>query len=223
MRVITLVLLLLGLALPLSAQDDEPHMVGRVTIPYLFGDAGMVAVQAGATLPVTWENAPEGALIYILLWRSNVSGIPSLIGIDIDASDGVSVQWKIPERLSGMPYGVALYADGGREISDNRRSGLEYGSGIAPPEGICSVSASPNAPEVFAYASGGQLLGYLNDYAPALERVVDSDGFPWIRIDLSQPDIVAPIERGLALPEIGWIYAHGTRLFGDCGFLESDG
>ena len=123
-------------ALPLAAQE-LPRGVGLVTIPYIFGDGGIVALQAGAVVPVTWNDPPPDALAYVLVWRPYFE-FPFVMGIDINPADGV-VHWKVPEHLGGMPYGVAVYADGTRTLSDNRASGLEYGSGTAPPEGICSV------------------------------------------------------------------------------------
>lgn len=220
MRAATILLLLICIALPLAAQAEQP-VAGRVTIPYLFGDAGMVALQAGETLPVTWHDAPPGALVYIFLWRSYFTRIPSFIGVDIDPAYGVSVQWKIPEHLSGMPYGIAVYADGTRVVSDNRISGLEYGSGTAPPEGICSAgSTGMDGTSVFAESTtDSAYLGQLQGYAPVLDRIEDAQGILWLQIELSA-EAVYRYESVDLLPETGWVYANFVRLFGDCSFLD---
>jgi hypothetical protein len=211
-------LLMACVVLTLSAQDAR-RGVGLVTIPYLYGDTGMVAIQAGEVLPVTWEDAPPGAFVYIFLWRSYGTGDLSFMGIDFGDGDSVSIRWKVLENLGGVPFAVALYGDGTSLPSINDASSLIYGSGSAPPEGICSVRVSDTAPEVFANEGGIRILGYMGSYAPALAYVVDSAGFPWIRIDLSQPGVIAPLDPNLALLDTGWIYAHRTQLFGDCGFL----
>ena len=222
MRILIPVLLLIGFALPLSAQEGQPQ-AGRVTIPYLFGDGGMVALQAGEVLPVTWNEAPSGAVIYIFWWRSYFSPLPSLIGIDFDLSDGVSVRWKIPEHMSGMPYGIAVYADGTHVVSDNRESGLEYGSGSAPPEGICSVrSSGMEGTSVFAESTTkSTFLGQLEGYAPARGQVDDEEGIPWIQIELSSTAVYR-YQQDDPLPETGWVFANFVHMFGDCSFLEAD-
>lgn len=193
---------------------------GIVTIPYLFGDGGIVALQAGVYSPVTWNDPPPNAALYLLLWDSHYSPYPALIGLDVDASDGVVVQWKVPERLSGMPFGVALYTDG--RIIQSETAWLEYGSGTAPPEGGCTVGYSGmDGANLFGgdHPSTDIYLGDLEGYAPVLERVTDVQGVEWFRIVLSEETVYTYDER-TPLPETGWVRAQYLRLFGDCAFLD---
>jgi hypothetical protein len=204
---------------PFFARSGEEN-AGQVSIPYIFGDAGMVTMQAGVFLPVTWSDPPPDAALYVLLWDSHYSRFPALIGVDTNAVDGVIVQWKIPERLGGMPFGVAIYADG--RIVHSHQSHLEYGSGSAPPEGICTVGYSGmDGANIF----GGEQpttdfwLGQLEGYAPVLERVVDAQGIGWLSIALSEA-IIYRYDKSAPLPEKGWIPDQWVRLFGDCTFLD---
>ncbi len=217
MRTILILILAVSFALPLAAQDDT-GVVGRVSIPYLYGDAGMVALQAGEVLPVTWNDAPPGALVYLFWWRGYDVGM-SLMGVDLNPTNGVVIRWKVPEHIGGMPIGVALFADGTRIISDNRISGLEYGSGTAPPEGICTAGSSGmDGTPVFADSTtDSAFLGQLQRYAPVQGRVEDAQGIVWLKIALSSEVVYQYYDD--PLPESGWVYDSYVRLFGNCAFL----
>lgn len=190
--------------------------IGNIDLPYFGGDAGTVGLQAGATISVTWEDAPPGAIFYMFLWHGEP---PLFIGIDMNADDGASVDWKVPENIGGKAVGFALFSDGTWRMT--RVTSLDYGSGKAPPEGICVVHYSSNAAEVFdnnPNAGAYRILGYLRDYAPLLEIVDDAEGFRWYRVDLSDASVLSPLDDNLDVPETGWVYGI-ARLLGDCSGL----
>ncbi len=221
MHSIIILLLLPSLWMPIAQSTREG--VGVVSMPTIAGETGMVAIQAGEPLPVTWLDPPPDALLYVFAWLPLADGQPPLLlGIDTDVADGISLLWTPPEYLYGRPFALAVYPDG--HILTSSLTCLEYGSGKAPPPGICSVVGIGNSgsPEVFDYPPNSgtyQVLGYLNDYAPVLEQLDDTEGFRWWKIDLAQQDAVAKI-ADVALPDTGWIYAVGASLHGDCSFLE---
>ncbi|MBI1280448.1 MAG: hypothetical protein GC179_20165 [Anaerolineaceae bacterium] len=220
-----MVLVLLLYLLPISVlAQPSPSDFGDIDLPYRSGDAGMVAIQAGDKVTVTWNNPPPDALLYIIVWKSITEDQSWFImGIDTQSEDGVSIIWKIPEYLAGKPYGVAFYKDGTRRFS--KITPLDYGSGEAPPAGICSIGivGLSGSSEIFSnQPDGGSMiiLGYLSGYARVLGREVDADGFPWLKIDLTSSGVINPLDNTLTMPDIGWIYANNIHLTGDCSFLD---
>lgn len=215
-------LLVVYLSGVIAAQDGT----GTILVPYIYGDGGIVVLQAGAEITITWQNPPPDAVLYLVIWDSYHDNRRYLMGYDLDPADGVAFQWNVPERIGGEVYGVAWFADGTSIIHPS--TGIEYASGKAPPEGICtaeygSLGGSPevfdNIPNLGPY----QALGYLRDYAPVLERFVDDVNFPWYKVDLSDESVINPHDTAPDdLPDVGWIYAHNVRLHGDCSFLEDD-
>lgn len=206
---------------PASAQRIMEG-TGRIDLPYVYGDAGMVAMQAGSVVTVTWEDPPPNGLAYAFIWKSSAAEKPGrVMGVDFDPSDGVSIAWNVPEFIGGLPFGVALLPSG--RLTFSTITSLTYGSGAAPPDGICSASYSSlsGSPEVFEGSGTGAILGYLSDYAPVLERVVDDQGFPWLRVDLTPPGVISRLDESAPLPASGWIYAVNVRLLGECGDLGS--
>jgi hypothetical protein len=69
---------------------------GSLEMPYLYAEGGMVVVEEGATIPVTWLDYPEDADRYLFSTTSGIS-----IGAPQDNSDGVQVQWTVPENFYG--------------------------------------------------------------------------------------------------------------------------
>jgi hypothetical protein len=197
---------------------------GRIELPYLYGDTGMVALQAGSVVTVTWEDAPPGGIVYVFIWKSLRAEKPwRIMGSNFDPSDGVSIAWKVPEFIGGVPFGVALAWP--RRLAVSAVSALQYGSGKAPPEGICTVSYSglSGLPEVFTAPpndGASSILGYLSDYAPVQQRYVDGEGFPWLQVDLTPPGVISRLDEAAPLPESGWIYAVNVRLLGECSGLS---
>lgn len=107
---------------------------GYLDMPYLFADAGMVSIEAGATLPVTWEDYPAGAERYAVFANQRV-----LIGEDSDASDGVQVQWNVPEDFSGSLWGEAY-----------DQNGTLVGVAFSPPDvGAAVIPPTPSIAELF--------------------------------------------------------------------------
>lgn len=192
---------LLGIvALTVSAVPASAQPIGDIDLPYLYGDAGMVAMQAGSDVTVTWEDPPLNGLAYAFIWKSfRAEKSWRIMGVDFDPSDGVSIAWNVPEFIGGMPFGVALLPPG--RLAFSTITALTYGSGKAPPEGICSASYASlsGSPEVFEGPGTGAILGYLSDYAPVLERIVDDQGFPWLRVDLTPGRKRAPARQRLDL------------------------
>lgn|GEM_PF-4227288 len=221
MRIARFIVLLMLIAAPLAAQDVSQG-VGHISIASVSGDAGNFAIQAGESLPVTWDNPPLDAFLYIFLWTPIGHDQPMrLLGIDVNAADGVSVRWTPPEYQHGRPFALAIYADG--RLVSPIPTGWEYFSAKAPPEGICSAWATFNGPPVvFDYPLNTEehWLGSINDYVPVLEQFVDPEGSVWWKIDLSQSEIIAPYVVDLVLPDTGWISASMASLHGDCSFLD---
>jgi len=203
--------------------QDTPKETGRIDLPYSFGDGGIIAMVAGRTVKVTWEDAPADAVIYVFVWKSLYQNKPWFImGIDSNNKDNISIQWKVKEMLNGVPFGIAIYPDGRFSLSDI--STLEYSSGQAPPEGICSASYS-GGDGLFAFDNlpGSKeihVLGELRGYAPVIEQVVDSESRHWLKIDLRVPNLLGRPDSAGALPEFGWIAADSVQLHGNCSLID---
>ena len=71
---------------------------GQIDMPYLFGDAGMISVASGETIPVTWKDFPPDAARYVLV---NIDD-QSVLAEATDSSDGVVFQWDVPIGFSGQ-------------------------------------------------------------------------------------------------------------------------
>lgn len=222
LSVLCLMLLSL-LALPSFAAQSPDQPVGTIHLPYLYGDAGMVAMQAGSIVTVDWQDAPPKASLYLFLWKSSDENrLPFIMGMDTNDRDGVHINWKVGKYLGGKPLGLAFYADG--TWLRSTLTALDYSSGEAPPAGMCSVSTSSmnGSPEVFDNPPGAgasYILGYVGSYAPVLERITDPDGFQWLKIDLTAAQL-SPIDPNRPIPAVGWVYAHALKLYGDCHFLD---
>ena len=76
-------------------------LIGHLELPYLFADAGNVAIQGGATIPVAWVDYPPEAVRYVILSTYD----QTVLGEDEDNSDGVQIQWAIPWGYSGTLHG----------------------------------------------------------------------------------------------------------------------
>ena len=99
-------------------------LYGGIRYPFLTGDAGNFALEAGATITLTWEGAPVNADLYQFILQP-LDGSPQIvIGVDEDASDGVSISWAVPAGIAADLKGVALYSDG--KTAGSNPSGTVY-------------------------------------------------------------------------------------------------
>jgi hypothetical protein len=85
---------------------------GVIEYPYLHADAGNFQLETGATITFTWKGAPPGADRYDFVVEPTDGSLPILLGIDTDASDGVSIPWQVFPSISGELKGLAYYPDG---------------------------------------------------------------------------------------------------------------
>ncbi|MBZ0302835.1 MAG: LysM peptidoglycan-binding domain-containing protein [Anaerolineae bacterium] len=79
-----------------------PQVQGDVIInPTLRTEGDIQIVQAGATVTLTWQNAPVGQSpqFEFTLYEDGIVG-PRSIGIDSNGADGVSVPWTVPSALN---------------------------------------------------------------------------------------------------------------------------
>ena len=127
-----------------AVPNDERQ--GYFSYPRRGGDAGLASVYPGRTITITWEEAPIGATRYDIFFAFFEED-PILIGTDEDASDGVQVEWTVPELIGGTLVGIAYYGDG--RIVYSGWSHDIY-SGKLPPEGVCTLSSGfPRAPWLY--------------------------------------------------------------------------
>jgi len=123
---------------PTATPTPEPQRQGYIGHPSLYGDAGFTVVQAGAPLPLTWDEFPPGAERYEIRIVSYYDGEVIFEAVDTDSSDGVMVIWEeTAENFGGTAQGTAYFADG-TIIEANVYT--ELSAGEAPPEGICTLS-----------------------------------------------------------------------------------
>ncbi len=79
-----------------------PQVQGDVLIdPILRTEGDVRVVQAGATVTLTWQNAPVGQSpqFEFTLIEDGIVG-PRSIGIDTNSADGVSVLWTVPSAIN---------------------------------------------------------------------------------------------------------------------------
>lgn len=203
---------------------------------HITGDAGNYYVLAGETITITWENAPVGADQYEFRIMPENGESPLVLENDIDAADGVSVSWTIPEQLAAELQATAIFPDG-------KKVELPYPpmlySGDLPPPGVCSLLARNQPVEVYRLPDrSAEIFALLRPavYAHVLEIAPDG----WYRIDASVAEIYTPSQG--SLPDInfqdftislsnrsdhspasgdGWVNGDkGILLIGDCSSEE---
>ena len=163
------------------------------------------------TITLTWEEPPANANRYQFILVPHNQDTPLILGADADPSDGVNIEWTVPEDLAASLRGVAHFADG-QVVSSN---GVRYVySGKSPPERVCSLSSATIGPldlfreptltsESFAYLMPGP-------YAQVLERTTDG----WYRIDAT---VAVKPENGQPAAGAGWVSGQaGVHLHGSC-------
>jgi len=183
---------------------------GQIEIPWGVGDAGNWFLYATARLTLTWNRPPPDCDRYDFVVEGS-SESRTVIGTDLDPSDGVSIDWEVPEKLEGGLWGEAL-CEGG-EILRSIWSGELY-SGDAPPEGVCTLaSGTIGVVDLFSTPSlSSETNAYLTPgvIAPVLERTVNG----WYRID---ENVAFDWQTNQPPIEPGWVSdKYSMRFFGPC-------
>lgn len=196
---------------PTQPPLTKPAASGYIEMPWGIADAGNWFLYATSTLTLTWVDAPAGCEQYeFVLSPSPTERI--VIGTDRDLSDGISVDWQVPEDLSEAGLrGEALCS--GSQVVPSLHSGILY-SGDSPPKGVCVLaSASIGAPDVLREPSlSSEAVAILipGDFAPVLEQTGDG----WYRIDSRE---LTPVGTSDTSPETGWITdQYSLKFFGPC-------
>ena len=80
----------------------NPYLEQGITSPdsWISADAGNFRLRAGATVNVTWSDAP-GGLASVTFFTTSMRGTRQEIGVDPNPSDGASVSWTVPYGLDG--------------------------------------------------------------------------------------------------------------------------
>ena len=105
--------------------------------PYIFSDAGFYFLQAGATVTVSYPEAPAASAI-VRFFLNNGNGTVSQIGEDSNVSNGITVSWVVPSVTSGSIEAVVLRSD----LSIIQRSFLTgVSTGYPLPTDKCVVQA----------------------------------------------------------------------------------
>jgi hypothetical protein len=185
--------------------------IGHIRLPGTIGDAGFTFAFATSVIEVTWIDPPSACNQYDFL-LSDSSSDWAVIGTDFDPSDGVSIEWVVPEKLSEASLMGEAYCE---EPSVIHSFEFDYlFSGDAPLEGVCVlISGTIGSLDLYLEPSlSSKRVGFLSPdkYALVLGRTQDG----WYRIDAS--DCIPWIESQ-SLPESGWVAdLMGIRLFGPC-------
>lgn len=184
---------------------------GFIDLPWGVGDAGNWFLYATSVLTLTWIDPPLLCDQYDFVISESPSE-QTVIGTDLDASDGVSIEWQVPERISEASLrGEAFCGDS--SVISSFGSGILY-SGDAPPEGVCVLaSGTIGAIDVLHEPSlSSEPFAFLvpGVFAPVLERTQDG----WYRVDANVATLM--VDESSA-PETGWITdRYSIKLFGPC-------
>jgi len=192
-----------------------PQIVEYYTFPQvsaaLYGDAGNFAFQAGVLSTVSWVDAPPAADYYEFTLKLHKDKSLFVIGTDTDETDGISVEWLIPEHTSGALMATAYFSDG-REVHS---SVIDVYSYEAIPEGACILrSTTIVALSVFQQPSDTtEIIGVV--YPNSMIEVVGANSNGWYEIKTDE--VYTSNSTG---PKVGpgraWIYKDNTELFGAC-------
>jgi hypothetical protein len=183
----------------------------------LYGDAGNYDLQAGVLAQVTWPEAPPAADSYSFTLKLHTDKSLLLIGTDTDASDGVSVEWLIPENISGE-LSVTAYFAGGREV---RSFAIDVYADKAVPAGTCVVRAHTTAPlSVYQEPSDTtEIIGVM--YPTSMVEVVGKNSNGWYKIKTDEVYTVGSSEQKIG-PGTAWLSETSTLLFGACENLPNE-
>lgn len=197
-----------------SATPTRTKYAGTISISKFIGDAGNFALQAGEITTLTWEEPPQGATYYEFLFIHEHEDQTDVLDVDYDDSDGVSIDWWVPEHLVGELEALAHYPDG--HIIYAIWGGTIY-SGSYPPQGFCSMrSASVGVVDIFPSPNINQPeMAYLEPgtYAQVFERYANG----WYLISTSE---VSFLPDQTQKPDRGWVNEREAfRLHGPCDEL----
>jgi len=190
---------------------------GYVRVTTDVGDAGNYFIYAGKVIEVAWVDPPLSCEHYEFAY-SDASGNRVLLGADPDPSDGVSLEWEVPEQVRAEGLRGEAQCEG--IVVSSWETGF-VSSGDLPPDGVCVV-ASSNIEALYVSnepSDSAQVFGVLasGDYARALERTQDG----WYRIETTAVELYFDaVELYLDvsnIPASGWITErNGIELFGPC-------
>lgn len=195
--------------LPSPTGTGVPRL-GYLDFPSESGDAGNVVVLAGSTIEITWTDAPPGAERYEFFLTPE-NGFSSLLGTDDDPSNGVSIQWIVPEHLSATLEAFAYFADGS---SITTLPSFYIYSGEAPPADVCTLrSTTIGVVDIYnePYPQSGS-FAYIapGTYHTVLAR--SDDG--WYKVDVQG---AFHLDSGKVASGTGWVSPrHPYGLSGPC-------
>ena len=180
----------------------------------LYGDAENIKLQAGDRAQVTWPEAPAAAASYQFILYLHSDNSPLLIGTDTDASDGISVEWLIPENTSGALQASARFADG-REA---RSYMINVYTDKAVPKGACVLRSHTISPlSVYQEPSDtAEIIGVMVPTSMLEVIAKNSDG--WYQIKTDEVYVVESSDQKIG-PGTAWLYETSTELFGLCDNL----
>ena len=185
------------------------------TFPYVsatvYGDAGNFTLQAGVLSTVSWVDAPPAAYYHGFTLKLHEDKSLIIIGTDTDESDGISVEWLIPEHISGGLKASVYFTDGREVLS----SVIDVYSYESAPEGACILrSTTIVALTVFQQPSEtAEIVGVV--YPNSMIEVVDANSDGWYEIKTDEVYISNSAGSKVG-PGIAWLYKTNTKLFGTC-------
>lgn len=238
MRFVMLIMLLSGcnLMTPLNSSEtlvpptpqdlNSVPTVGYLDMPYLGGDAGSVAVESGATIPVAWVEFPAGAARYAFFQTTDDG--TQLIADDFDASDGVEVLWTVPEDFVGSLraeaydqnstiIGVAFSPESvGAATIPPTPAVEELFEGAPPAQECIAANVSPGWASIY---DSPITLNFIGDLPPRLGAVVvgqmtRDDGELFYQITLENARLEARVTA-----ELGWVYEEVMSIYEPCSSI----
>lgn len=93
----------------------EPFIGKVVVSPILREQEGMLVLQNGANVTITWPEAPTTAEVTrVEFYLTPPDSSPSLIGTDTNISDGASATYTVPSGITGSYLSARAYLADGR-------------------------------------------------------------------------------------------------------------
>ncbi|MDX1435614.1 MAG: hypothetical protein R3335_02305 [Anaerolineales bacterium] len=194
-----------------EASQTPPKPVGQLSFPYEAGDAGNVTILAGNLLEISWIGGPAQAERYDFFLIDADSGEEVLLGADLDASDGISIEWPVPEYQSGALMAVARFSDGSEVQSPVSPTVF---SGQQLPEELCTVrSTSAGVVEVY-HEPSLESESFAHIHPGTFQHVLAVAAGGWYQIDAEG---AYDLRSGEAAGGTGWVSDHSTiGLAGPC-------